>query len=390
MRSVALFLFSVAPPLRTQGFDEWISSRPLTNPQRSPLERTPSTSQALSRIRRNAVRYLCAAALVTTCVSCRSDDDVLPTAPANPLGSTSLAVAAHISAPRPLAPLEGAEISEGQPSLTVENATVTDDSTVTYRFQVASDNDFRTIVASSERITQGETQTTWRVTPPLDNDPYFWRARAENERDVAGPYSSPVAFTVTNAGIVVFDSLMDGTSAGDVGGGEFVAQGWRVTTKSDFIRYVVPTITSGFVEWENTGLRTTNPAPDNVMLLGMWDASPEAGPYRTNAFRLHLRKLDDTQEPPFLRLRWIANGEQHDTGANVQFWDPGHVYRWRIEWGPTGLGNAAQVFLDGAPIMLQQYTRDYAPKRHLIELGVEERRESMVGAVYSNIRIGRR
>lgn len=251
MRSVALFLFSVAPPLRAQAFDEWISSRPLTNPQRSPLERTRRTSQALSRIRRNTVRYLCAAALVTTCVSCRSDDDVLPTAPANPLGSTSLAVAAHISAPRPLTPLDGAQISDGQPSLTVENATVTDDSTVTYRFQVASDNDFRTIVASSERVTQAEKQTSWRVTPPLDNDPYFWRARAENERDVAGPYSSPVAFTVTNAGIVVFDSLMDGTSAGEVRGGEFVAQGWQVTSKSDFIRYVVPTIESGFVEWEN-------------------------------------------------------------------------------------------------------------------------------------------
>jgi hypothetical protein len=163
-----------------------------------------------------------------------------------------------------------------------------------------------------------------------------------------------------------------------------------VTSKSDFIRYAVPTITSGFVEWENTGLRTTNPAPDNVMLVGMYDGSPDAGPYRTNAFRMHLRKLDDTLEPPLLRLRWIANGEEHDTGANVEFWEPGRVYRWRVEWGPGALGNTVQVFLDDVPILFQQYTRDYAPKQHRIELGVEERRESIVGAIYSNVRIGRR
>jgi hypothetical protein len=51
---------------------------------------------------------------------------------------------------------------------------------------------------------------------------------------------------------------------------------------------------------------------------------------------------------------------------------------------------SSQVFLDDVPILLQQYTREYAPKEHRIELGVEERRESIVGAVYSNVRIGRR
>jgi hypothetical protein len=387
MRSGALIFFSVARPARTHDFDESFSSRPPTKREHPHRECTAVT---LPHLLRNGIRNFLTVAVVTASLSCKSDDTPLPTATTNPLDDASLAVAAHISAPRPLTPVDGTEISDGQPTLTVENATVTDDSTVTYRFEVATDSNFDTIVASNERIAQGDKETSWRVTPPLDNDPYFWRARAENARNVAGPYAAPFSFTVTNAGDVVFDSLMDGTSSGEVGGGKFIAQGWQVTTKSDFIRYAVPTIESGFVEWENIGLRTTNPAPDNVMLLGMWDGSPEAGPYRTNAYRVHLRKLDATLEPPFLRLRWIANGEQHDTGANVQFWDPGRVYRWRVEWGPGPLGNAVQVFLDDVPIILQQYTRDYAPKRHWIELGVEERRESIVGVVYSNVRIGRR
>ena len=307
-------------------------------------------------------------------------------------GPTELiAVAAHIAAPIPISPGSGAHVPDTQPTLTVENAAVTDGSTVTYTFELASDITFADVVASDREIPENLSgQTFWVVPFPLLEQIYYWRARAGSQRGIQGPYSHPVSFEISDAGVLVFDTLMDGLSHGDVRGGRFIAQGWEVTSKSDFLRYAVRTISKGFVEWENTGLQTTNPAPDNVMLFGMWDRSPEAGPYRTNAFRVHLRKLDDTLEPPFLRLRWIANGEQHDTGANVQFWDPGRVYRWRVEWGPSGLGNTVQVFLDGAPILLQQYTRDYAPKQHWIEFGVEERRESIVGAVYSNVRIGSR
>jgi hypothetical protein len=337
---------------------------------------------------RNLFGHAVSMVLLAALPSCKPDDVPFPSIPTGPGGA--MAVAAHISAPHPMAPADGAETSETEPTLSVQNATVTDASIVTYRFQVATDREFQGLVANGEDIVQGEGQTSWRVSPALDNGRYFWRTRAENQRDIAGPYSPPSTFTVRNAGIVMLDSLTNGTSVGEVGGGLFLSQGWEVTSKSDFIRYPVPTMTSGFIEWENTGLRTTNPAPDNVMLLGMYDASPEAGPYRTNAFRVHLRKLDSTQEPPFLRLRWIANGEQHDTGANIELWEPGRVYRWRVEWGPGALGNAVQVFLDDVPILLQQYTREYAPKEHRIELGVEERRESIVGVVYSNVRIGRR
>ena len=134
----------------------------------------------------------------------------------------------------------------------------------------------------------------------------------------------------------------------------------------------------------------TGAATDNTMLFGMWDASAAAGPYRTNAYRVHIQKLDATSAPPLLRLRWIANGEQHDTGANIEIWDPGRVYRWRVEWGSGPLGNSVQIFLDDVPIILQQYIREYSPKTHWIELGIEQRRQSVVGAVYSNVRIGRR
>ena len=359
------------------------------NPLASPIAQARRKVEDVDRSRAACFFGLFVAFLALS--ACKTGDEAPTPSSISPLGESSLAIAAHIAAPTPVSPLPGSELAQAQPTLVVANASVADDSVLTYAFEVSPDEAFENVVTQTQGVLQDPSgRTSWRVSPPLDNQSYFWRARAQNQRAVAGPYSASSQFTLTNVDVVVSDSLMNGMSSGKVSGGQFVSQGWRVTSKADFIRYVVPTLESGFVEWETLGLNTTNPAPDNVMLFGMWDASPEAGPYRTNAFRVHLRKLDVNAEPPFLRLRWIANGEQHDTGANVEMWDPGRVYRWRLEWGPGPLGNAVQVFLDDVPIILQQYTRDYRPARHWIEFGVEERRESIVGAVYSHVRIGGR
>jgi hypothetical protein len=175
---------------------------------------------------------------------------------------------------------------------------------------------------------------------------------------------------------------------GDVNGGRFVREGWQVTTKHDFIRYEVPSIESGYVEWSNTGLNPRNLSPDNYVLFGMWD--PSRGAYRTNPFRVTIQKLDDSHNPPYVRLRWIVNGEQHDAGYNYSNWAPNRRYQWRIVWGRDGGRNAARVYLNGQQIIEIGYTNAYRPEVHLIELGVAQRHESVVGAVYSNFRVGAR
>jgi hypothetical protein len=173
-----------------------------------------------------------------------------------------------------------------------------------------------------------------------------------------------------------------------VSGGRFTSGGWEVTSPSDYIRYEVPTLSNGWVEFETSGLRPTNPSPDQFMLFGMWD--PSAGDYRANRFRVHLQKLHpNPHNPPYLRVRWIANGEQHDEGSNFFAWEPGRRYRWRLEWGSGGGSNQARVLLDGQQVITVNYNRTYAPNVHYIELGIAERGESVVGVRYSNLRIGR-
>lgn len=178
-------------------------------------------------------------------------------------------------------------------------------------------------------------------------------------------------------------------SVGEVGGGRFSSQGWTVTQRGNYIRYRVPPIASGFLEWENLNLTRFNPQRDLFSLIGMWD--PTKGDYRENPFRVHVRKLDTQgHNPPYVRLRFIANGEQHDVGHDFLDWSPSRAYRWRLEWGPRGGGNEARVLLDDQVIIRTSYGPTYRPDQHWIELGVEERAESIVGVVYRNVRIGRR
>ncbi len=304
-----------------------------------------------------------------------------------------------LTAPTIVSPLPGNSSSDPRPTLTVRNATSEDSARPLYDFQVATDDGFRAVAAETTGHPEGASgETSWRVETALPNGRYYWRARAVGARG-PGPYSPISDFFAGEGGSTppppppssseLYDPLTNGRSVGDQRGGRFTSSGWQVTSRGDFIRYVVPTIQSGFVEWENLGLSRTNPAPDLYTLFGMWD--PSKGPYRENPYRVHIRKLDTQgHNPPYVRLRWISGGEEHNPGYDFLGWNPGQVYRWRVEWGPGGEGNEARVFLDGRLIIRTGYGPAYRPDQHWIEMGVEERAESIVGAVFRNVRIGRR
>lgn len=353
-------------------------------------------------------------------LSCRVDEPLLPTGPtgsdstsnpgttpgANPSPSTPANPTGtqQITAPIIADPLSGSTVTETQPTLTVLNSARSGGEAPTYLFQVSTESSFTSLVAQSPQVPEGTGgSTAWKVERALSAGRHFWRVRARSGT-VESAFSATADFTVgstgggtapppppttppPSSGTIISDPLLGG-SLGEVSGGQFTSGGWQVTSPSDYIRYEVPTLSSGWVEFETTGLRATNPSPDQFMLFGMWD--PSAGDYRANRFRVHLQKLHpNPHNPPYLRLRWIANGEQHDEGSDFYAWDPGRRYQWRIEWGPSGGANQAKVFLDGRQVITVNYNRTYAPAEHFIELGIAERGESVVGVRYSNFRVGR-
>jgi hypothetical protein len=283
--------------------------------------------------------------------------------------------------------------------LVVSNAATQDKAPLYYTFELSGDEGFTEMIAEVQAVPQGENgRTSWQVPDALSEGLHFWRARAQAGY-VKSLYCDVAAFKVIQTQVTpdpepapgggvasVSDPLTDGTSVGEVHGGKFTSQGWKVTDKSDFIRYEIQPLESGFVEWENLGFRPANPGIDQYMLFGMWD--PTSGDYRTNPFRVHIQKLDAHHNPPYVRLRWIVGGEQHDVGYQFEDWDPEQVYQWRLEWGPSGSTNEVRVFLNGQLIIEQTYRKHYSPNVHWVELGIGERVESIVGTTYANVRIG--
>jgi hypothetical protein len=298
-----------------------------------------------------------------------------------------------VGAPTIVSPTNGSTVTERRPTLTVSNASVSNQAAATYSFQVATESGFTNIVAQIQGVGQGSGQTAWQVTTDLENRQYFWRARAR-VGSTDGPYSSSADFRVNGPGfgsltpvngVLVYDPLTNGTTVGQRGGGEFTPQGWMVKTRSDYIRYGVPTIESGYVEWENSNMED-EVEEKQWMLFGMWD--PSKGGYRENPFRVNLQKLDSLHHSPFFRMRWITGGEQYDFGNDFLEWDLFKTYKIRVEWGP-GIGSQiVRVFLDGQEAFSQTYDNIYRPSTHWIELGIQERKESIIGVVYSNLKIG--
>jgi hypothetical protein len=310
-------------------------------------------------------------------------------------GSNGTGSSTTLTAPGIVGPNSTSPIGDNQPTLTVTNATVSTGAAPTYTFQVATDQGFTSTVAQASGIAQGSTQTSWEVSQPLGEGAYFWRARAEAS-GTAGPYSAVAQFAILGVGggpgetVVVFDDLTDGsTLATDREGGSFTPQGWRVNNNTDYLRYEVPTVENGYVQWQNVGLTPRGANEASHMLFGMWD--PTAGAYRQNPFRVHLQKLwPNPHNPPFLRFRWISQGREEEAVSNFTDWNPAQTYTWRIDWGPSGGANIARVLLDGAEIMSLGYNRPYQPSTHYIELGVQERHESVIDAIYRNFVVVRR
>ncbi len=303
-----------------------------------------------------------------------------------------------ITAPGLVSPTNGTQVT-GQVTLTVSNVQVSGGSGVpTYTFQIASDNAFTGIVAQASNLPEGSGQTSWTAGSEFGSGQFFWRVRA-SVGATNGAFSSVGNFMFqggpSSGGstdqALLFDPLTTGSSMGNVGGGEFTPDGWKVIASSNFIVYDMATIESGFLEFDIKGLDIRNPTRDARHLFFMWD--PSLGSDMTsNRFRVSLQKLDGRSSinDRWLRLRFITQGRQIDAGSTFRGWEVERTYRIRLEWGREGEVLVCRLFIDGREIFFFQYPRPYIPAIHRIELGAAGRAETPEGAIYSNVVIGTR
>jgi len=303
-----------------------------------------------------------------------------------------------ITAPGLVSPANGSQVT-GQATLVVSNVTVSGGGgTPTYQFQVATDTNFATVIAQASGIPQGDGgETSWSAGSEVGSGLVYWRVRA-SVGGTSGPYSAVGNFNFQGGPqtggrtdqVLLYDPLI-GSSLGDVIGGELTDEGWLVIASSNSIVYDMPTIETGFLEFDVKGLDIRNPTRDARHLFFMWD--PSLGSDMTsNRFRVSLQKLDGRSSinDRWLRLRFISQGRQTDVGSTFRGWTPERTYRIRLEWGREGDVNVCRVFIDDDQKVFFQYPRPYIPQIHRIELGAAGRAETPENAIYSNVTIGTR
>lgn len=143
---------------------------------------------------RARIRLLLAVVSVVVAAACGQTKSANPLSPsvAGPIPGVD------ISAPKTLEPANTHIAVDSQPvKLLAENAGTTGVRPLTYRFEIATDAGFSSLVFHREGITPGDGGRTSLMLPdPLAPEhSYFWRVRAEDGANT-GPYSTAASFDV--------------------------------------------------------------------------------------------------------------------------------------------------------------------------------------------------
>ncbi len=203
------------------------------------------------------------------------------------------------------------------------------------------------------------------------------------------------------ADVLILDDALQGSTKGVRTGGAFVEGGWKVTGPHDCIRWHVPTIAAGAVEWEVRGLRPGESRAgleDKSEIFHMYDwmfgdsDTRYGGGYRDNPCKHFVRKIGRAGGTvDAMEIVWKIGGEYVEPDTAALSWDPSAAYRFREEWEPRGADSVFRTYRDGVLIMTAAVPGVYAPAGHGVRIGASTRRAADAGApidaVYSNVKV---
>jgi len=187
-------------------------------------------------------------------------------------------------------------------------------------------------------------------------------------------------------------------------GGAFQPDGWRVTSKNDYILWHIPTLTQGTVEFSVRGIRANDDRPegaDKNELFHMYDwtyqnADTDYSGYRNNLYKHFIRKTNvlDTARVNSLELVWVIAPNYSEPDTAQLSWDPTVTYRFREEWGPDGAGNSVlRTYRDGVLLKTTTVPGTWSPTGHAIRIAASTRAPlypdfgAPVDAVFSDVKV---
>ena len=352
---------------------------------------------------RSTFALMAAAAVAATALACGHS----ATSPASP--STVAAVGGNAAsdgatlkatAPTPLSPVKDQRLqSQDNPTLKVSAASGTYVS-VSFRYRFQLFDDTGALVQDSGPVS-GTSYTVTGDSLPFDKR-FTWRARAEYE-GAFGPWSATASFLTINGGYIrgsaVFDPLTNGKTVGKQRGGTFIkGQGWRADSLFDGIDYDIDTCTSCTVEFDVTGVgrKQGESFEKDLKWISMGDA-PSFGSFvafRNTPWKMHLEQRSDG-DGTAMKIVW-RNGAAGDgePGDHVQFipnrvccgpeWQDNEVFHFVLDYSPSGFSitiNGKQWYRDGFG------GHAYAPPNQRISLGCYPRGETMMWAIFRNVKV---
>jgi hypothetical protein len=348
---------------------------------------------------------LCVASVVVSVACSQTQGPASPSAVVNgsaaagPDGSTL-----KIAAPALVSPLNNAQFAPGsQVTLTLQNVKGTFATfPVTYEVQVL--NGAGAVVANPKfEASNGTTSTVTVASNSLTADaPHSWRARATYGSGVGpwsatGTFRTPIAaFLGGPTGREIFDPLTTGFTVGRQRGGRFlIGQGWQSLTLGDGLDYDLPlTCSNCRLEFDvtNFGKAEGHPFEKDVKWLTMGDASTfdNFGVFRDHDWKMHLEQRADG-DGTGMKLIWrngcgtCGDGEPGDhTGklGSAVDWRSNQTYHFVFDWTPTNIS----VSVNGEVWFQDGWSHAYAPPNHRISLGCYPRSETMIGAIWSNVK----
>ncbi len=213
--------------------------------------------------------------------------------------------------------------------------------------------------------------------------------------------SALVAPLRLDAGLLVLDDPLQGSTKGTRSGGAFVAGGWKVTGAYDCIYWHVPTLTEGAVEWEVRGLQPNEcrgGMEDKIELFHMYDHTfgdsdvNYNGGYRDNPYKHFVRKIGCVGgSVDAMELVWRIEDEYTEPDTAVLSWGPNGTYRFREEWEPDGENSRLRTYRNDVLILTMTLPGLYAPVGLSVRIAASTRRDAAAGApidaIYSNVKV---
>ena len=326
------------------------------------------------------------------CGSGSSPTRQVPVGPTAPTGTTQSGPVT-LTAPSPVSPVNGDQLSTLRPTLVVQNGTSSNQSgTRTYEFQVSDRSDFALgasltasflVAVNQTGVPEGgDGRTSFAV--PSDLQPttrMYWRARMV-QGTTNSDWTSPAMFKTKLVGYnrpnELYDPLVHSETIGQIFGSvTFISgRGAQLNTQSSYIRYqLANTITSGefsvlveglapgaagskfkiFSMQSGTGNLIDNPYMSNVQYRGAVDGNPD----NSISFKALYGSFADNRKL-----------EPMSANRLVRLLDPSRAYFWKWTWG-SEVRLVVQEGINGGTIYNYSVPTagTYAPSPHYAYLG---------------------